>query len=203
MHTQQDMPGSRHRGWHLFDAQHFAAAVFVENRRFHPASRKRSLPRMSEYDDKARELFEEVERRAFMDLPDDDEQEGDDVDVIAALRAPGGAAVDGRELDMTLGGYIAKHTRPPAFGGVDGQPYTVDLDIEATGETGPRAFVAFLVFIRWAETGAGIMEHTESGDVTFGATEAEARTRALELSLYEVKSELDVAIERKRKELEE
>lgn len=157
---------------------------------------------MHESDDKARDLFEEVERRAFMDLPDDDE-EGNDVDVIAALRAPDGAEVDASELDMTLGGYIAKHTRPPAFGGVDAQPYTVDLDVEETGDNGPRAFAAFLVFIRWAETGAGIMEHTESGDVAFGATEADARNRALELTLYEVKAELDAAIERKRKDLED
>jgi hypothetical protein len=177
--------------------------MFVENRRFHPASRKSSLPRMSEHDDKARELFEEVERRAFMDLPAEDEQEDDDVDVIAALRAPDGAEVDARELDMTLGGYIAKHTRPPAFGGADGQPYTVDLDVEPTGADGARAFAAFLVFLRWAETGAGIMEHTESGDVSFGASEAEARTRALELTLYEIKAELDAATVRKRNELEE
>jgi predicted RNA-binding protein with TRAM domain len=156
---------------------------------------------MREPEDKARELFEEVERRAFMELPDDDD-ENNDVDVIAALRAPGGAEVDASELDMTLGGYVAKHTRPPAFGGLDGQPYTVDVDTEATGGDGARAFAAFLVFLRWAETGAGIMEHTESGDVAFGATEAEARNRALELTLFEVKAELDAAIERKRKDLE-
>ena len=103
---------------------------------------------------------------------------------------------------MTLGGYIAKHTRPPAFGGADGQPYTVDIDTEATGDPGARAFAAFLVFIRWAETGAGIMAHTESGDVAFGSTDEEARNRALELTLYEVKTELDHAIERKRKDME-
>ena len=158
---------------------------------------------MSEHDDKARDLFEEVERRAFLELPPDDDAEADDVDVIAALRAPPGTEVDAAELDMTLGGYVAKHTRPPAFGGADAQPYTVDLDVENTGESGARAFAAFLVFVRWAETGAGIMEHTESGDVAFGATEQEARTRALELTLYEVKAELDAAIERKRKDLED
>ena len=156
---------------------------------------------MSENDDKARELFEEVERRAFMELPADDDQE--DVDVIAALRAPPGTEVDAGELDMTLGGYIAKHTRPPAFGGSDGQPYTVDLDVEPTGDAGERAYAAFLVFLRWAETGAGIMAHTESDDVAFGGTEQEARNRALELTLYEVKAELDHAIERKRRDLEE
>jgi hypothetical protein len=157
---------------------------------------------MSEDDDKARELFEEVERRAFMDLPADDDDESADVDVIASLRAPGGAEVDTASLDMTLGGYVAKHTRPPAFGGIDGQPYTVDVDVEPTGDEGARAYAAFLVFLRWAETGAGIMEHTESGDVAFGATVDEARLGALELTLYEVKSELDAAIERKRVDLE-
>lgn len=156
---------------------------------------------MREPEDKSRDLFEEVERRAFMELPDDD-HESDDVDVIAALRAPGGAEVDASELDMTLGGYVAKHTRPPAFGGRDDQPYTVDVDVEETGDQGARAYAAFLIFIRWAETGAGIMEHTESGDVAFGATEVEARNGALELTLYEVKAELDAAIERKQKELE-
>jgi hypothetical protein len=156
---------------------------------------------MFEHDDKPRELFEEVERRAFMELPDQDDPE--DIDVIAALRAPAGTEVDSTELDMTLGGYIAKHTRPPAFGGSDGQPYTVDMDTEETGQPGERACAAFLVFIRWAETGAGIMAHTESGDVAFGATDQEARSRALELTLYEVKAELDAAIERKRKDLED
>jgi hypothetical protein len=157
---------------------------------------------MPKDDDKGRELFEEVERRAFMELPADDDDEDADVDVIASLRAPGGAEVDTASLDMTLGGYVAKHTRPPAFGGSDGQPYTVDVDVEPTGDEGPRAYAAFLVFLRWAETGAGIMEHTESSDVAFGATVDEARLRALELTLYEVKSELDAAIERKRVDLE-
>ena len=158
---------------------------------------------MPEDDDKARELFEEVERRAFMELPAEEEDDQDDVDVIAALRAPGGTPVDDAAMDLTLGGYIAKHTRPPSFAGADDQPYTVDIDIEQTDEAGARAYAAFLVFLRWAETGAGIMEHTESDDVAWGASEAEARTRALELTLYEVKAELDAAIERKRKDLED
>jgi hypothetical protein len=157
---------------------------------------------MAPDDDKTRDLFEEVERRAFMDLPDDDEDASGEVDVIAALRAPGGAEVDASELDMTLGGYVAKHTRPPAFSGVDNQPYTVDVDVEPTGHDGARGHAAFLVFIRWAETGAGIMGHVESDDVAFGATAEEARLRALELTLYEVKAELDAAIERKRKDME-
>ncbi len=103
--------------------------------------------------------------------------------------------------DLTLGGYIDMHDRVPAFEGVDGQPYTVDIDTEATGDEA-RPWAAFLVFIRWAATGAGIMDHAESGNVAFGASAEEARRNALEMSLYEVKAELDAAIERKRRELE-
>ena len=103
--------------------------------------------------------------------------------------------------DLTLGGYIEKHNRPPAFEGADGQPYTVDIDTEATNDP-QRPFAAFFVFLRWAGTGAGIMEHVETADVAHGGTESEARAAALELSLYEVKEELDQAIRRKKMELE-
>jgi hypothetical protein len=46
------------------------------------------------------------------------------------------------------------------------------------------------------------MDHTESGDLAFGATADEAKQAIGELSLYEVKAELDAAIERKRGRLE-
>jgi hypothetical protein len=104
--------------------------------------------------------------------------------------------------DLTLGGYIAEHDRPPAFEGSDGQPYTVAVDIEETGEP-DRPFVAFLIFIRWAATGAGIMEHVESDDIASGATANEAEHAALDLSLYEVKAALDQAIARRQAELED
>lgn len=103
--------------------------------------------------------------------------------------------------DLTLGGYIAEHDRPPAFGGADGQPYTVAIDIEETGEPA-RPFVAFLVFVRWADTGAGIMDHIESGDLAVGSSEEEARRQVLDLSVYEVKAELDAAIARRLAERE-
>ncbi|MBI4544666.1 MAG: hypothetical protein HY703_05710 [Gemmatimonadetes bacterium] len=104
--------------------------------------------------------------------------------------------------DLTLGGYIGLHDRPPAFEGSDGQPYTVGVETQATGDPA-RAWAAFLVFVRWAATGAGIMAHVESGDVAFGSTEEEAAESALQLSLYEVKAELDAAIARLRQELED
>jgi hypothetical protein len=106
---------------------------------------------------------------------------------------PGGA-------DATLGGYIAVHDRPPAFEGKDGQPYSVGVDVEETGDP-ERPYAAFLLFLRWAASGAGIMGHVESDDVAFGATAAEARQAALDLSLFEVRAELDAAIAR-REEME-
>lgn len=94
------------------------------------------------------------------------------------------------------------HGRPPAFEGCDGQPYTVAVDTEES-EDGERGWVAFLVFLRWAATGAAIMDHCESGDVAHGATEEEARRGALALSLYQVKAELDAALERRKPQREE
>ena len=139
-------------------------------------------------------LFRELERRAFDELP---EEAPDELDVIGALQAE---SAEPASRDVTLGGYIDRHQRVPAFQGVDDQPYTVDVDVEAAAGGG---YVAFLVFVRWAATGAGIMDHTESPDVARAATEAEARAAALELSLYEVRAELDRAIARRRQALEE
>jgi hypothetical protein len=150
--------------------------------------------------DTDRSLFEEVEERAFMDLPEEDGDE--EMNLVAAFGEAGPEVDSEVAKDMTLGGYVELHSRPPAFTGVDEQPYTVDIDIEPTGDEA-RPFAAFLVFIRWAETGAGIMEHAESGDVAFGDSEDAARAAALELTLYEVKAELDAAIERKRRDMEE
>lgn len=99
--------------------------------------------------------------------------------------------------DLTLGGYLREHGRPPAFEGSDGEPYSVDVAVDETGDP-DFPFVAFFLFIRWAATGQGIMSHIESDDVARGRTEAEARDAALELSLYEIKAELDAAIARRR-----
>ena len=117
------------------------------------------------------------------------------------MRAAGRGSLSDAEAsaapDVTLGGYIGLHDRPPAFEGADGQPYTVAVDVEESQDEEHRC-AAFLVFLRWADTGAGIMDHLESGDVAHGATEEEARLAALALSLYEVKAELDAAIERRK-----
>lgn len=141
-------------------------------------------------------LYEDLERRALFDLPEDEHDA--QPDIVGSLR--GDAEEDAK--DMTLAGYIAVHDRVPAFEGVDGQPYTVDVDVEQDDDAA-APFAAFLVFIRWAATGAGIMSHVESGDIARAATDEEARRAAMELSLYEIKAELDAAIMRHREALED
>jgi hypothetical protein len=145
------------------------------------------------------EMYEELERRALFDMPDDDLADDAPPDLIGALTGTAAEA----DRDVTLGGYIEKHDRVPAFEGADAQPYTVDVDAEDDGASPDRPWAAFLVFIRWAATGAGIMDHLESRDVARGATEDEARRNAMDLSLYEIKAELDAAIERRREALED
>lgn len=140
--------------------------------------------------------YEELERKALFDLPDEEDDE--QPDLIGSLTG----AQDVAAKDMTLAGYVEEHNRAPAFEGADGQPYTVDVDVEHD-PAHARPYAAFLVFIRWAATGAGIMDHVESGDIAHAATEDEARRAATELSLYEVKAELDAAIARRKEALED
>jgi hypothetical protein len=140
--------------------------------------------------------YAELERKALFDLPDEDDEE--QPDLIGSLTGRD----TGPAKDMTLAGYIEEHDRVPAFEGTDGQPYTVDVDVEHDPAESPP-YAAFLVFIRWAETGAGIMDHVESGDVARAGTEDDARRAAMELSLYEVRAELDAAIARRTEALED
>lgn len=147
---------------------------------------------MTEGDD----LYDELQRRALFDMPEDVPGEDAPPDLVGAVRGDADAASDA--LDLTLGGYVAKHDRVPAFEGADGQPYTVDVDVVEEHDDPGLPFVAFFVFIRWAATGAGIMDHVESGDIARGATEQEARAAAMERTLYEIRADLDAAIARRR-----
>jgi len=148
------------------------------------------------HDEPEDSLFDALERRALEQM---DEEADAAPDLLNELTGEESAVEPSK--DVTLGGYIEKHSRVPAFDGSDGQPYTVDIETTAADE-GDGA-VAFLIFIRWAATGAGIMDHLESGDVAAAATEEEARQAAMELSLYELKAELDAAIARRRAALED
>lgn len=145
-----------------------------------------------------RPLLEDLERRALEEMTEAGDEDAPAPDLLAGLGAPRAE----ESVEATLGAYMDRHDRVPAFEGADGMPYTVDVDTEETGDPA-RPWAAFLVFIRWAETGAGIMDHVESGDVAFGQSEEQAKLAAHDLSLYEVKAELDRAIERRRQATEE
>ena len=112
-------------------------------------------------------------------------------DLIEAVRG----ASEKRPPDATLGGYMARHERPVALEGMDGEAYTVDVEVDEL-EPG-TAFASFLVFVRWAATGAGIMDHRESDDIVVATTEQAAREAALALPLERVKDLLDDAIRRR------
>ncbi|MEX2611179.1 MAG: hypothetical protein WEA24_14630 [Gemmatimonadota bacterium] len=156
---------------------------------------------MDEHRDDREELLDTLERRALDAMPEDEPDPADEaapVDVLGALSQGTG---EPGQPDVTLGGYIQMHDRVPAFDGPDGQPYTVAVDVADSGRE-DRPHAGFLMFIRWAATGAGIMDHAESGDLAYAATEEAARAAVLDLSLYEVKAELDAAVARRERERE-
>jgi hypothetical protein len=98
--------------------------------------------------------------------------------------------------ETTLGGYMAVHGRAAAFEAADGEPYTVGIETEATGDDA-LPFAGYLVFIRWAQTGTAIMGHMESGDLVQARTEPETRALLEALPLAQVRALLDDAIERR------
>jgi hypothetical protein len=113
--------------------------------------------------------------------------------------APADPPVQPVPEDGTLGGYLRVHSRPPAFEGVDGQPYTVSIELEKTGNL--RApWAAYLVFPKWAETGLGVVGHLETPLLWEGRDEEEALRLAGETPLAGVKTLLDEAIRRRREE---
>ena len=94
--------------------------------------------------------------------------------------------------DTTLGGYTSVHGRAAAFEGPDGQPYTVAVDAEPA-ENG-NGWVAYLVFLRWAESGTAVMGHLESPDLAHGETERETRAVLEQLPLTRVRALLAEAV---------
>ena len=92
--------------------------------------------------------------------------------------------------ETTLGGYMAIHGRAAAFESRDGEPYTVGIETDASGD--PALPVAgYLVFIRWAQTGTAIMGHVTTADLVAAASDADARAQLESLSLREVRAILD------------
>ena len=54
--------------------------------------------------------------------------------------------------ELTLGGYMAKHDRAAAFGGSDGQAYSVAIYVDHEPDL-RGLFGAALLFVRWSAGG--------------------------------------------------
>jgi hypothetical protein len=98
--------------------------------------------------------------------------------------------------DDTIGGYQAVHGRAAAFEGCDGEPYTVGVETDESGDPG-APFSAYLVFVRWAQTGTAVMGHLETDDILTAASEDEARAAAETLTLAQARVILDETIRRR------
>ena len=97
--------------------------------------------------------------------------------------------------EYTLGGYMRKHDRAAAFGGSDGQAYSVAVYVDEEPDVGSR-YGASLLFVRWSPGGERPVGHVETEALAWGRTPEEASARIEALSLYDVKAALDEAIAR-------
>jgi hypothetical protein len=95
--------------------------------------------------------------------------------------------------EITLGGYMRKHERAAAFGGSDGQAYSVAIYVEDQPDL-RGLYGAALLFVRWSPAGDRPVGHVESDTLAWGTTPEEAQSRLEALSLYDVKAALDEAI---------
>ncbi len=111
----------------------------------------------------------------------------------SSIPSPRDPSPEGPLEDGTLGGYFRYHNRPPAFQGSDEHPYTVSPETEKTPNL-LAPFAGYLVFPRWAMTGAGIVGHLETGTLVQGTTPEEVEARLGALTLLEVQELLEQAI---------
>jgi hypothetical protein len=95
--------------------------------------------------------------------------------------------------DETLGGYLEKHARPPAFEGVDGDFYSVDTYI-TEGDV-HEGFGGALLFVRWSADGSQPIGHLETEYLVTGARRAEVSRQLHAMTLFEIKACLDRLIE--------
>ena len=95
--------------------------------------------------------------------------------------------------DGTYGGYVARHERPPAFTGSDGKAYSAALLVNDEPDATGRFGGAFL-FVCWSEGGDLPTGHVETDYLVFAVSREEAERRLGDMSLLQVKAELDRAI---------
>lgn len=95
--------------------------------------------------------------------------------------------------ELTLGGYMAKHERAAAFGGSDGEAYSVALYVDEEPDPAGR-YGGALLFVRWSPAGDRPVGHLETGYLAWGRSVEETEERLRALSLFDVKAALDEAI---------
>jgi hypothetical protein len=90
---------------------------------------------------------------------------------------------------------MEKHDRAAAFGGSDGQAYSVAIYVEDEPDL-RGLYGAALLFVRWSSAGDRPTGHQETETLAWGQTPVEAGNRLKALSLFDVKAALDEAIAR-------
>ena len=85
------------------------------------------------------------------------------------------------------------HERAPAFGGGDGQAYSVATFVDESPDAAGR-YGAALLFIRWSDAGDRPVGHLETDYLAFGDSPAAALGPVLDLTLREIKDQLDRCI---------
>ncbi len=86
------------------------------------------------------------------------------------------------------------HERAPAFGGKDGEAYSVATFVDDAPDASGR-YGAALLFVRWSPAGDRPVGHLETEYLAWDATPAAALAPVLALSLGDVKRHLDRLIE--------
>jgi len=94
--------------------------------------------------------------------------------------------------DNTLGGYLEKHSRPPAFQGSDGISYSVDTYITEGDPDGK--FCGALLFVRWSDDGTQPVGHLETRDLIASDKRVDVTRHLHALTLFEIKSLLERVI---------
>lgn len=82
------------------------------------------------------------------------------------------------------------HKRPPAFEGVDGFSYSVEILVDETGDAG-APLGAFLFFLQWGRGEPEASAHLETDFLVRGTSEAAVREAVGRMSLLLVKATLD------------
>ena len=88
------------------------------------------------------------------------------------------------------------HERAPAFGGKDGQAYSVGTFVDEMADSDGR-YGAALLFVRWSEAGDRPVGHLETDYLARAETPAGALAALLALTLADVKQHLDRLIDRR------